>query len=646
MGKNSVGKIDGDKLFYSLPIGVVYYNSEGVIEIINPAAEEIFGFASEEIKGKTFAETLKQLMAEDGSDLHPDNLPSRVALNQGTVAKDKIIGFYQSVKKAYRWINVNAVPEFADGQIKPVRIYSTVQDITDDVLARNKLVQKEHDYRALVDNMHSGMVIVQDGCIKFANQELVNKSGYTSEELINSPFLNYIDPAEKKRVADYYVKRLAGIDVPENYRTKVVGRNGLSAWFDVRVKILDYGGKTTTLVLMNDVDAQVEFEKELQASELRFRRLFEEALTGIALVEPEGLLSEVNDRLCEITGYSKHELKGMSFADFTHPDDLDNDLLLFQETVEGKRNGYEILKRYIRKDGVIVWGELKVGLIHDREGNKFILGMVEDRSEQVNIMEELKTARDKANESSRIKSAFLASVSHELRTPLNAVIGFSEIIQSASADKNIKEYSGFIYEAGLKVMTIIDDILDLSMAEHGKIGLRPAEFRVGALFNEFRHQLYEIVYGSGKEDVVSIQCDIADSLKDEIIVTDKSKIFQVIVNLAKNAVKFTDQGFVKMGCFRPHENNISFYVQDSGVGIPEDQQKVIFDFFRQSEGQDHAKYGGIGIGLAISKKIAEAMHGDISVYSEPGNGATFTVTVPFDLRDVTDKIQVKQDELD
>ena len=322
----------------------------------------------------------------------------------------------------------------------------------------------------------------------------------------------------------------------------------------------------------------------------------------------------------------------MSFEEITHPDDIEEDARAFQRINQGRVDNYELMKRYIRKDGREVWGELKVSSVFDDKGNKLFIGMVDDRTEEKKAREELVAGRDMANDSSRLKSAFLASISHELRTPLNAVLGFSDIIQTITEDDNIRQYAGLINENGFNLMTIIDDILDLAMSDHGSIRLRPDRFPLERLFDEFRHQLHEVLYKSGKDDV-DIRTEIEENLKNAEVVTDKSKVYQVIVNLIKNAVKFTDDGFIKLGCYEKDDNYIAFYIQDTGLGIPEDQQEVIFFFFFQDDDAINKQYGGIGIGLAISKRVALAMDGDLTLSSEPGKGSVFTFTLPKRLKD-------------
>ncbi|WP_291859375.1 PAS domain S-box protein [Marinilabilia sp.] len=623
--------ISVENLFHTLPTGVIYFDGRGDLIAANPAAEELLGFGLVDLKRQGRSDSFWRLLAEDGSDLPVDRHPSRIALKTGRPVKDKVVGYFHPSKRTYSWLNLNAVPLFEDGTDKSSSVYVTIHDVTTDVGARNKLRQTQTDYQVLVDNMHSGVVIIHDGKVLFLNKSMADHLGRSIEELKDTPFIIHIAPEEQERIQEYYVKRLAGLEVPESYRTRIIDNKGGRTWVDFKIKKLEYRGKPTLLVLINDVDAEVRTEEKLKSSELRFRRLFEEAPIGIALVGDNGKPLEVNDHLSRIIGYPRNDLLQMTFADYSHPEDLDKDLALFEELKAGKRESYEMLKRYVRQDGQIVWGELKVGSFVDGKGKRQIIGMFEDRTMEVNTQKELEIARDMANEGSRLKSAFLASVSHELRTPLNAVLGFSDIIKSTSENPNIIEYSGFIYEAGFKVMTIIDDILELAMSEHGKIRVRPASFRIGDLFDEFRRQLQEVVYKFGKDESVNVLTEIEDHLRDLEIVTDKSKVYQVIVNLVKNAVKFTEKGFVKLGCFQTLENRIAFFIQDSGIGISDDQKEVIFDFFRQADGHDHAKYGGIGIGLAISKRVANAMLGDIKVESVPGEGTIFTLVIPMDL---------------
>ncbi|MGM0375303.1 MAG: PAS domain S-box protein [Bacteroidota bacterium] len=617
--------IERSALFNSLPIGVVYYNANGEVLAANSSAREILGETI--AQGQFCYDYIGKVLFVDGSEFSPDNHPCILALRTGKPVKDVVMGVFHPLEKEYRWINVSAVPEFRDGENKPFRAYAILQDVTKTISIRQKLKNSEERYRMLVENMHSALVIIQDGIIRLANQTLVQMSGYTQKELIGTMFLEYIDPEERERVEQLHLKRLADDEVPENYRTKVVAKDGTSAWFDIRVKTIEYDGKPAVLALMSDIDFQVKFEQKLQRSELRFRSLFQNAPIGIALMRDKGNLLLANEKLAQITGYSLNELKTMSFLDVTHPEDVKDDEELFGQLINGEIDSYDLMKRYIRKDGQEVWGELKVSTVCDDEGNKLVIGMVEDRTEEKKAREELLATRDLARDSSRLKSAFLASISHELRTPLNAVLGFSDIIQTMSSDKTIRDYSGLIYENGFKLMTIIDDILDLAMSDHGKIRLRPDTFRTVQLFEEFKNQLHEVLYKSGKDDV-DIRAEIDENLKNTEIVTDKSKIYQVLVNLIKNAVKFTDEGFIKLGCYEKDADRISFYIQDSGMGIPEDQQQVVFDFFRQGDDAINQHYGGIGIGLAISKRVAHAMNGDLTLDSEPGKGSVFTFTLP------------------
>ncbi len=261
-------------------------------------------------------------------------------------------------------------------------------------------------------------------------------------------------------------------------------------------------------------------------------------------------------------------------------------------------------------------------------------GILTNLSLRIKYEEELKAAKEKAEESSRLKSAFLASISHELRTPLNAVIGYSSIIKNMAADDTLREYSDIICKNGDGLITIIDDILDIAMSEHRNINLKLGNIQMQELFQNFEFQLDEILNKSEKNDRIRLLFSIDDHLREQSIISDKSKINQIMANLFKNAVRFTDEGEIVVGCQKSGDEQLSFFVKDSGIGIPEEELDYIFDFFRQGDGSPSYKSGGIGVGLAISNRLTVAMGGELSVESGPSNGSVFTLKIPMNISEV------------
>lgn len=622
--------VDFEEMFQHLPVGVVFQNIRGEIITANSAAEGILGVPIDRIKGRDLFSPKWQAINEKGLPLSVDDNPAIKAIRTGKAVKNFTMGFTHPYLDHYKWISIDAIPQFKNNAEKPYQVFSTIVDVTEKIRARYKLHSSEERYKTLMDNLQTSVLIIQDGIIKFANNALSEKSGYSLPELFGKNFKKFLHPEEEELINQYYYRRFNGGNPPDSYRLKALRKDGQFIWMNVKVRLIEYEGKMSLLVLMDDIHAQVQFEERLKKSEANFRKLFEKAPVGIALVNQHGYMVLANDSLCQILGYTKEEFSKLHFKDFSHPADMPRDTELFNQLRSGSRDSYEMEKRYFHKSGKIIWAELKVSIMrHSQDGQDLIIGMITDRTEQKQAREELIFTKEKAEESNRLKSAFLATISHEIRTPLNAILGFSDIIQNTSQDREALEYSSIIYENGHNLLTIMDDILELALAENGKISVRPEKFKLNELFNQFCQHLSEIIYKAGK-DSIKMHCHFDPVLKHEYIVLDRSKTYQVIMNLMKNAVKFTHEGHIELGCCRKSQNTVSFYVKDTGIGIDEKTLSIIFEFFRQGDDSQTRKYGGIGVGLAISKRIAEAMKGDLKVESTPGEGSVFEFIIPHD----------------
>ncbi len=238
--------------------------------------------------------------------------------------------------------------------------------------------------------------------------------------------------------------------------------------------------------------------------------------------------------------------------------------------------------------------------------------------------EELEAEKQKAEELTRLKSQFLASMSHELRTPMNAILGLTELmLDDANIKAKDRERLYVVMNSAKRLMGLINDILDLSKIEAGRMDIALEDFFLEDLLAEVNASVTPLLVNKNIEFKVVKKTDTR-----VIINTDKGKVIQVLINLLGNAVKFTHEGSIELKLSRANENELQFDVTDSGIGISQEDQKIVFEEFRQIDGTTTRKYGGTGLGLAICKKIAELMNGTISVKSEKGKGSTFTFTIP------------------
>lgn len=250
-------------------------------------------------------------------------------------------------------------------------------------------------------------------------------------------------------------------------------------------------------------------------------------------------------------------------------------------------------------------------------------------SKQKQIENELKAAALKAKESDLLKSAFLANMSHEIRTPLNAIVGFASIILEEELSEEEKErYKQYINVNSNHLISLINDIIDISKIESKQIAIMESEINLNLHMNEIKEIIENEKINRDKQHLlIFAENDLPDSQAN--IMVDAYRLRQILLNILTNAIKFTPKGFIQFGYRMQDKNTILFYVRDSGIGIPQKDQKHVFQYFRQLENSLTRKYGGTGLGLAISKNLVRLMGGTIWLESKEKKGTTFFFTLPY-----------------
>jgi PAS domain S-box-containing protein len=376
--------------------------------------------------------------------------------------------------------------------------------------------------------------------------------------------------------------------------------------------------------LYNDISGFKKTEMDLIASEIRYRRLFESAKDGILILDAEtGKIVDVNPFLIDLLGFSHDQFMEKSIWEIG----------IFKDIIANQAK-FEKLKKdeYVRytnlplktKDGRIINVEF-VSNVYIADNQNVIQCNIRDITARTVIEKELIKAKEKAEESDHLKSAFLANMSHEIRTPMNGILGFAGLLKEPNlTGTEQQKYIQIIEKSGARMLNIINDIVSISKIESGLMEINMIESNI--------NEQIEYIYAFFKPEIENkgIQFSYKNSLPFEkaIIKTDREKLFAILTNLVKNAIKYSEKGSIELGCDKKGEN-LEFYVKDSGIGIDSTRLKAIFERFIQADIADKHAYQGAGLGLSISKAYVEMLGGKLWVESEIGIGSTFYFTIPY-----------------
>ncbi|NTW24487.1 MAG: PAS domain S-box protein [Lentimicrobium sp.] len=616
-----------DILFNHAHVPIIIWDADLIITRYNHAFEELIGYNLTD-SGDTklhilFPEGKVDASLELIQRSLNDESPEIIEVN--ILAKDNNI-------KTVLWNSTNIF----DSEGKKV-VATVAQDITKRKQTEDALSILETRYRRLFESAKDGILILdaETGAIIDVNPFLIELLGYTKQdfqekEIWEIGFFKDI-AANKERFLELQQNEYVRYD---NLPLKTADGRKISVEFVSNVYSVN--NKKVIQCNIRDITKRKKAENDLIASETRLRTLIETIPDLIWAKDTEGKYISCNPMFGRFFGATEKQIAGKTDYDF-----VDSKLADFfrdndqKAILAGKPVSNEEWVTFADDGHRAYLDTIKAPMYDDEQKIIGVLGIGRDITERKDAEKELLKAKEKAEESDRLKTAFLANMSHEIRTPMNGILGFTGLLKEPHlTGEEQKEYIDIIEKSGNRMLNIINDIISISKIESGQMKISVSVMNVNAeiedIFNFFKQEA----------ETKNIQLFFRKYLpfEETNIISDKEKVFAVLTNLVKNAIKFTRSGSIEIGCNRKGDL-LEFYVKDTGTGVPYEHHELIFERFRQGSESLNRNYEGAGLGLSISKAYVEMLGGRIWVESGPNNrksiefnedsGSTFYFTIPW-----------------
>jgi PAS domain S-box-containing protein len=496
---------------------------------------------------------------------------------------------------------------------------------------QTQLVESESKYRLLADN--SGDVIFvlnMDLNYTYISPAVKSLRGFDPDEAIKQKINEVLTPESFERTRKLISEILT--DNPDELKSTVrrrsielemIRKDKSTVWTEVQASMItDENNKPIGILgITRDIT-----QRRLITNELRkLSRAVEQSPVSVIITNTEGIIEYVNPKFSQITGYSSDEIKGKNPRILkSGKTSREEYKVLWNKITSGEEWNGEFYNK--RKDGTFYWESATISPIVNNEGRIIhYLAIKEDISDRKKAQLELLQAKEKAEESDRLKTAFLHNISHEIRTPMNAIIGFSALLSEPDNDPETQSsFIETIQGSSNQLLSIINDIVDISSIEANLVKINTSEINLNLALINLQKQF--LPFARDKNILFNLKTTL--SREEATIKTDSTKVFQILTNLINNALKFTQKGQIVFG-YVLKDQMLEFYVSDTGIGIPVDQYEMIFNRFYQVENTVSRQYEGTGLGLSICKGYIELLGGKIWLTSELGNGTTFYFTIPY-----------------
>lgn len=611
-------------LVESLPQHIIRKDEAGRFTFANQRFCQMLGVPPKEVLGRTDFDFFPPEMAEKFRRDDQMVMASRQPLDT--------IEANQTKDGQKRYVHVIKTPLF-DAFNHVVGVQGIFWDVTERKQMEEALAYERDLLRALLANTPD-LIYFKDVELRIlrCSASMARWLGLASpEQAIGRTDFDFFPPeVARRRYEEEQQLLLTGKPVLEQLEEIVDAEGVAHSVITNKVPLYSSSGSLRGLIgISTEVTRLLETEKALRTAQEKYRTIFERAVEGIFQTTPEGKYLDANPALARMYGYESSEELMRAMTDIEHqlyvnPHRREEFIRLMRE--KGTVTGFE--SEVYRRDGSTIWISENARAVPDENGEvAYYEGTVEEITARKQAEIESENARRSAVESARLKTEFLTNVSHEIRTPMNGIVGIAGLLAETPLNDEQREYVEIIRSSASALQELINELLDLSKIEAGRMALEQVPFALREMVETTMEVLAERAHQKNLELVSWVNCDLPLMVQG-----DPGRLRQVLLNLAGNAVKFTEQGevlvHVSLVAERERQVTVRFEVRDTGIGIPPEAQARIFQSFVQADGSTTRRYGGTGLGLTITKQLVELMQGQMGVYSTPGQGSTFWFEVP------------------
>ncbi len=582
----------------------------------NAAAEEMYGYAADEVIGKTIdllvpdTESVEQLNVQRvfGRDPHIDHFESSRKTKGGKLTR----------------VSVRLSPIY-DDENRVVGLSTIERDMSEKVELVAKLSQSERILQAYYEQSPElyCTLDISSGLITDCNEAMVRRLEVPKDEIVGRSVLDFQTEATREK-ARHCIERLreTGMLHGEELELRRSGGEALPVSL-CATGIFDTGGRIVgARGVWRDLSALRVKDELIRKGEARYRQAFQTSAIGIAHCDLDGKYTLANKRLCDILGYSFEELSRLTFGEITHPEDLSHELELRRRLIAGEIDTYKLEKRYVRRSGGEVWVSVFVSLERDSGGKPYAShSYVEDISSRKELESELRSAIQQRDQ-------FLAMLSHELRNPLGAILNTCAVVTRRKGfAKPMQNAISIVTRQARQMADLLDDLLDVSRITTGKIKLEKTPIDLAQVADEAIESQQSLAASRGQRLAVTY-CD--EALQ---VFGDRSRLVQVVVNLLNNAIKYTGDGGLITVTLEKMGRTGRIRVKDNGVGLEPEQIESLFEMFAQKNATLDRSGGGMGLGLHLVRKLVDFHSGRVIGRSEGlGKGSEFIVELPLSSR--------------